>query len=422
MKEDYGFGPDDVVLQKTPFSFDVSVWEFFCPLWSGATLVMAKPEGHKDPVYLRELIEQRGVSIVHFVPPMLQTFLEVVSPQSCPSLRLMFCSGEALLAETVRKTGVRLPHVALHNLYGPTEAAVDVTAWACPGDLEGERVSIGSPVANTRMYVLDSQGEPVPVGVSGELYIGGVQVARGYLNRPELTAERFVLDPFSVEPDARLYRTGDVGCWLADGTIEYQGRNDDQVKIRGFRIELGEISSALQGCSGVQEAVVVALPVSQSNADKRLVAYYTVADGPACVSYRSEYLGRPSGGPDEALKAALSAQLPAHMVPAAYVVLDEMPLTPNGKVNRKALPAPDEDALVRHGYEAPEGEVERCLAEIWQALLGIEQVGRHDNFFELGGHSLMAVQLIERLRQQGYVLVIRDLFAQPTLAMLAAMS
>ncbi|MEI8632517.1 AMP-binding protein [Vibrio sp. PP-XX7] len=275
------------------------------------------------------------------------------------------------------------------------------------------------------MYVLDSQGEPVPVGVSGELYIGGVQVAQGYLNRPELTAERFVLDPFSTEPDARLYRTGDVGCWLADGTIEYQGRNDDQVKIRGFRIELGEISSALQGCTGVQEAVVVALPVSQSNPDKRLVAYYTETytetDNTEAYTEEESLQDDHQAVTIEALKAELSAQLPAHMVPAAYVVLDEMPLTPNGKVNRKALPAPDEEALVRQTYEAPEGEVETCLAEIWQALLGIEQVGRHDNFFELGGHSLLAVQLTSRVRTAlGCELALTTLFAQPVLHELAA--
>ncbi|WP_139342976.1 AMP-binding protein, partial [Vibrio gazogenes] len=274
---------------------------FFCPLWSGATLLMAKPEGHKDPDYLKTLMTTQGVTIVHFVPPMLQSFLEVVSPNDCPSLRLVFCSGEALPAEAIRKSYARLPQIELHNLYGPTEAAVDVTAWHCPRQLTGDRVSIGRPVANTQMYVLDSEGHPVPVGVEGELYIGGVQVARGYLNRDELTAERFVANPYDKHHYPVMYRTGDVGCWLPDGTIEYRGRNDDQVKIRGFRIELGEISSALQGCTGVQDGVVVARAFGGS-ADKQLVGYYTAAQADAV--------------PDvAALKAELSERLPAHMVP-----------------------------------------------------------------------------------------------------------
>ncbi|SHO57056.1 non-ribosomal peptide synthetase [Vibrio quintilis] len=404
MKDDYGFSPDDVVLQKTPFSFDVSVWEFFCSLWAGSTLVMAKPEGHKDPLYLKALIEQQQVSILHFVPPMLQTFLEVISTDDCQSLRLVFCSGEALPAAVVRKAAQRMPLAELHNLYGPTEAAVDVTAWACPKDLEGDRMSIGAPVANTRMYVLDTQGQPVPVGVSGELYIGGVQVARGYFNREALTAEKFLADPFSHEPNARMYRTGDVGRWLADGTIEYQGRNDDQVKIRGFRVELGEIGSALQDCEGVHEAVVIA---SGQGADKRLVGYYTQSNPAQPVAL-------------EAIKASLAVRLPDYMVPAAYVMLEKLPLTPNGKVNRRALPEPDDTALIHHSYEAPRGEAEQCLAAIWQSLLHVEQVGRHDNFFELGGHSLMAVLLIERLRQQGWHLAIRELFQQTSLAALAS--
>ncbi|WP_261888098.1 non-ribosomal peptide synthetase [Vibrio rhizosphaerae] len=407
MQQDYGFGSDDVVLQKTPFSFDVSVWEFFCPLWSGATLLMAKPEGHKDPDYLKSLITRQGVTILHFVPPMLQSFLEVVTPGDCPSLRLVFCSGEALPAEAIRKSYARLPQIELHNLYGPTEAAVDVTAWHCPRQLEGDRVSIGHPVANTRMYVLDSAGHPVPVGVEGELYIGGVQVARGYLNRDELTAERFVANPYDSDYPV-MYRTGDVGCWLADGTIEYRGRNDDQVKIRGFRIELGEISSALQSCTGVQDAVVIARVFGESG-DKQLVGYYTAANQDAV--------------PDvAALKAELSERLPAHMVPAVNVLIDAMPLTPNGKVNRKALPAPDIDSVVRHEYQAPVGDAEEKLAAIWSELLGVEQVGRADNFFELGGHSLLAVRMVSRVREQlGRELSLVTLFSHATLQEMAAL-
>ncbi|ASA55470.1 non-ribosomal peptide synthetase [Vibrio gazogenes] len=413
MQQDYGFNADDVVLQKTPFSFDVSVWEFFCPLWSGATLLMAKPEGHKDPDYLKNLMTTQGVTIVHFVPPMLQSFLEVVSPDDCPSLRLVFCSGEALPAEAIRKSYARLPQIELHNLYGPTEAAVDVTAWYCPRQLAGDRVSIGRPVANTQMYVLDSEGHPVPVGVEGELYIGGVQVARGYLNRDELTAERFVANPYTADEHAHpvMYRTGDVGCWLPDGTIEYRGRNDDQVKIRGFRIELGEISSALQGCTGVQDGVVVARAFGtrseKQSADKQLVGYYTAAQADAV--------------PDVAtLKAELSERLPAHMVPSVYVVIDAMPLTPNGKVNRKALPEPDISSVVRHEYQAPVGDAEQQLAAIWSALLGVEQVGRADNFFELGGHSLLAVRMVGEAQRQGMTLDLARLMTTPVLHELAA--
>jgi amino acid adenylation domain-containing protein len=399
MKDGYGFSPSDVVLQKTPFSFDVSVWEFFCTLWSGARLVMAKPEGHKDPVYLRELITACGVTILHFVPPMLQSFLEVVRSGDCPSVRHIFCSGEALSAETVRKSHARLSHVALHNLYGPTEAAVDVTAWTSPGELCGEQVAIGYPVANTQIYILDGAGHPVPLGVSGEIYIGGVQVARGYLNRPDLTDERFVSDPYSDESGAKMYRTGDMGSWLPDGTIGYQGRNDDQVKVRGFRIELGEISSALQSCPGVKEAVVVARDAG--GGDKRLVGYYTQGSSAVALS---------------TLKTELESRLPGYMVPSAYVLLEEMPLTPNGKVNRKALPAPDEQALVRQAYAAPEGLLERRLAEIWSALLGVEPVGRFDNFFELGGHSLLALRMVARVREMlARELTLTTLFEQPIL-------
>ncbi|MCA7011679.1 amino acid adenylation domain-containing protein, partial [Dickeya dadantii] len=400
MIEDYAFNAQDIILQKTPFSFDVSVWEFFCPLWCGATLLLAKPEGHKDPYYLSTLIEQARVTIAHFVPPMLSNFLSVLKPGQCPSLRAIFCSGEALPAATIRQTGMHLPRTELHNLYGPTEAAVDVTGWACPYGTDDVQVSIGQPKANVRMYILDPQGHPVPAGVAGELHIGGVQVARGYLNRPELSAERFIPDPFSSEPGARLYKTGDLGRWHADGTIDYLGRNDDQVKIRGFRIELGEIESCARGCAGVTGIVVMARP--DQNDQPRLIAWFT---GHTTVA---------------ALHAHVAARLPVHMLPAAYINVDKLPLTPNGKVDRKALPEPTDRDVVRTEYDAPQGEIEQVLATIWQDLLGIEQVGRQDHFFALGGHSLLAITLIERLRRAGYALAVSELFKQPTLAALAA--
>ncbi|QIZ46641.1 amino acid adenylation domain-containing protein [Dickeya zeae] len=400
MIEDYAFDAQDIILQKTPFSFDVSVWEFFCPLWVGATVLLAKPEGHKDPYYLSTLIEQARVTIAHFVPPMLSHFLSVLKPGQCPSLRAIFCSGEALPAATIRQTGRYLPHTELHNLYGPTEAAVDVTGWACTYDTDSVLVSIGRPKANVRMYILDPQGRPVPVGVVGELHIGGVQVARGYLNRPELSAERFIPDPFSSTPGARLYKTGDLGRWHADGTIDYLGRNDFQVKIRGFRIELGEIESCARHCAGVTDVIVMAR--ADQHHQPRLIAWFTGHAGVA------------------ELHAHLAAQLPVHMLPGAYIHLDTLPLTPNGKVDRKALPEPTEHDVVRTEYEAPQGEREQLLATLWQDLLGIDHVGRQDHFFALGGHSLLAITLLERLRRAGYTLSVSQLFKQPTLAALAA--
>ncbi|HEX7239303.1 MAG TPA: amino acid adenylation domain-containing protein, partial [Longimicrobiaceae bacterium] len=270
MQEEYGLTQDDVVLQKTPFSFDVSVWEFFWPLLAGARLVLAKPDGHRDPAYLRELIEREGVTTLHFVPPMLQAFLEAGEPGRCGSVRRVMCSGEALPYELTERFREALPGAELHNLYGPTEAAVDVTYWACEAR-ERRVVPIGRPVANTRVYVLDGAGGPVPPGVPGELYLGGVQVGRGYLGRTELTAERFVPDPFSAEPGARLYRTGDRARWTTAGEVEYLGRTDFQVKVRGFRVELGEVEAVLLGHGSVREAVVTVR--EDAPGDRRLVAY-----------------------------------------------------------------------------------------------------------------------------------------------------
>ncbi|CAG8863570.1 Tyrocidine synthase 3 [Pseudomonas fluorescens] len=404
MQDAYRLGAHDAVLQKTPFSFDVSVWEFFWPLQTGARLVMARPGGHKDPASLREVIRDTGITTLHFVPSMLDVFLAHGDASACTGIARVLCSGEALPGSLVRRFKAQLPAVELHNLYGPTEAAVDVTAWHCaePLDQTPDNTPIGKPIANTRMYVLDPQGEPVPQGVVGELYIGGVQVARGYLNRAELSAERFIEDPFSQQPDARLYRTGDVARHLADGTLEYLGRNDDQVKIRGLRIELGEIQACLTRQPGVGEAAVLAR--EDQPGDKRLVAYYT---GVTAL-------------PVEALRQALLCELPEFMVPARFVHLQALPLSPNGKLDRKALPAPGADAMLSRPYEAPQGDTESALAELWQVLLGVEQVGRHDNFFEMGGHSLLAVTLVARMRRLGLAADIRVLFNQPTLAALAS--
>jgi acyl-coenzyme A synthetase/AMP-(fatty) acid ligase/aryl carrier-like protein len=319
--------------------------------------------------------------------------------------------GEALVSSDIVFWQQNFPGVRLINHFGPTEATVGCSTHEITEPLdETHSIPIGKPIANTRIYILDGRGEPVPVGVSGELYIGGAGVARGYLNRPDLTAERFVCDPFREEPGARMYRSGDLGRWLPDGNIEFLGRNDFQVKIRGFRIELGEIESRLMEHPAVREAVVLA---REDNAgDQRLVAYYTQAG-----SGEGQEAGALSA---EQLRTHLSASLPEYLVPAAYVELETLPLTPNGKLDRKALPAPEADAYASHGYEPPQGEIEQELAAIWAEVLKLERVGRHDNFFSLGGHSLLAVTLIERMRRSGFEVDVRSLFTTTTLAELAA--
>ncbi len=398
MQETFGLDASDRVLQKTPFSFDVSVWEFFWPLMTGARLVMARPAGHKDAEYLIDAIAREGITTVHFVPSMLQVFLGQPELAGCASLRRVIASGEILPLELVRRFHARLG-AELHNLYGPTECAVDVTWWPCARG--AERVPIGRPIANTQLYVLDTQGRPTPIGVPGELHIGGVQVGRGYHGRAKLTADKFIADPFSARRGARLYRTGDRARWLADGTLDYLGRLDEQVKLRGFRIELGEIEAALVRFPGVREA---AAAIHGAAGDQRLVGYYT-GDVARDV---------------DALRAHLGASLPDYMVPAAYVHLDALPLSPSGKLDRKALPAPDGAAFGAGAYEAPAGEVETRVAEIWNSVLPVERVGRHDNFFTLGGHSLLAVTLVEKLRQAGFSTDVRTLFLAPTVAALAA--
>ncbi|WP_394828309.1 amino acid adenylation domain-containing protein [Pendulispora albinea] len=403
MQRAYGLQAHDTVLQKTPFSFDVSVWEFFWPLLAGAKLVMARPHGHKDPAYLAEVIQQEEITTLHFVPSMLNTFLEHADASRCQGLTRVVCSGEALAASSVERFRERLPSTRLYNLYGPTEAAVDVTAWDCTAHSSSSAIiPIGRPISNARIYILNSRREPCPAGVTGELYIGGVPVARGYLGKPELTAERFLIDPFVDEPEARMYRTGDVARWLSDGNIEFLGRNDDQVKIRGFRIELGEIEARILLYPGVGETVVLAR--EDAAGEKRLVAYFTATRH---LSVRD-------------LREHLSATLPDYMVPAAYVRLASLPLTPNGKLDRRALPAPDAGAYGIRPHEAPQGEVESILAELWSELLQRERIGRHDHFFELGGHSLMGVALTEKMRRRGLKGSVRALFAAPTLAQFAA--
>ncbi|WP_230182617.1 non-ribosomal peptide synthetase, partial [Aquabacterium sp. CECT 9606] len=397
MQSAYALTPADTVLQKTPFSFDVSVWEFFWPLMVGARLAVARPGDHRDPDRLIGLIQRHGVSTLHFVPSMLQAFMAHQGVGVCTSLRRIVCSGEALPAELQNQVFSRLPGAGLYNLYGPTEAAIDVTHWTCRDD-GLNHVAIGQPIADTTVRVLDAGLNLLPQGVAGELYLGGIGLARGYVGRHGLTAERFVADPFSTTGE-RLYRTGDLVRWRLDGQIEYLGRIDHQVKIRGFRIELGEIEAQLLRQAGVREAVVVVQPLA---AGARLVAYVSGA----------QVLHTPG------IKAQLALDLPDYMVPALIMVLDQLPLNANGKVDRKALPAPD---VTGHDSEAeaPQGEAERVLAGIWSEVLSVQAIGRQDNFFELGGDSILSLQIVARARKAGWWITPRQMFERQRVADLA---
>nr|WP_256390450.1 non-ribosomal peptide synthetase [Pseudomonas yamanorum] len=403
MQQAYGLQPQDGVLQKTPFSFDVSVWEFFWPLIIGARLVMAAPGDHRDPLKLIELIVHHQVSTLHFVPSMLQAFLQDPTVERCSSLKRIVCSGEALPVDAQQQVFARLPGAGLYNLYGPTEAAIDVTHWTCVAE-QAASVPIGQPIANLRTYILDAELAPVSAGVIGELYLAGVGLARGYHRRPGLTAERFVASPFV--PGERLYRTGDLCRHRPDGVIDYLGRSDHQVKIRGLRIELGEIESALLEQASVREAVVLAVDV---NGGKRLVAYVVPSDETV----------QDSAGFHQQLAEQLLSGLPDYMVPSQTVLLAQMPLSPNGKLDRKALPKVDVSAL-QATYLAPRTATEHTLTGIWQAVLGLEQVGVTDNFFALGGDSIISIQVVSRARQAGLQMSPKDLFEQQTIEKLAA--
>ncbi len=408
MQEAYGLTAADRVLQKTPFSFDVSVWELFWPLLTGAHLVVARPGGHRDPAYLSDLIERERVTVMHFVPSMLQAFLEEPDLSGCASLRLVAASGEALTPELRRRFRERLA-ARLQNLYGPTEASVDVTSWSCDEEARGGIVPIGRPVANTRIHLLDRSWQPAPTGVPSELCIGGVQLARGYWSRPDLTAERFVPDPWSEAAGGRLYRTGDLARHLPDGAVEYLGRIDFQVKVRGFRIELGEIESVLASHPGLREVVVVAR--READGDSRLVAYVVAKDEPA-----------PAPAPEVAgLRAFLAERLPDYMVPSAWVELAALPLTPSGKVDRRALPAPEALAADPSAYTAPGTPIEQVVAGIWAEMLRVDRVGAEANFFALGGDSIKAVRLVNRINERlASDLRVQDVFKHQTVGALAA--
>ncbi|MEV0198801.1 amino acid adenylation domain-containing protein [Nonomuraea sp. NPDC050691] len=382
MQETFGLTAGDVVMQKTPTSFDVSVWEFFWPLLQGACLVPVRPGGHRDPSHQRDLIKRHAVTTMHFVPSMLALFLEEANIESCTSLRRVVCSGEELPPRLVARFFDRLPGVELHNLYGPTEAAVDVSWHACrPGETV---IPIGRPMPGCRLHVLDEHLEPMPVGVPGHLHIGGVQVARGYAGRPGLTAERFVPDPYGP-PGARLYATGDLARLRADGELEFLGRIDDQVKVHGWRVELGEIEAALAEHPQVRRAVVALR--DDAPGGRGLVAYVDWTGEASRLSHE--------------MRTGLARTLPPALVPQAFVQVTEFPLSPSGKLDRAALPAPTGPGRSDLGttYVAPETPLEEELCALWGELLGRDRVGIEDDFFALGGHSLLAVLLITRYRE-----------------------
>ncbi len=372
---------EDVILQKTPFTFDVSVWEFFWPFMCGAKLVVSPPDAHKDPNVLCRLIRDYGVTTIHFVPSMLEVFLG--SPEvemANDSLKRIICSGEALSRPLQDRCLTRMS-AGLYNLYGPTEAAVDVTYWECKKEDSKASVPIGKPVTNTQIYILDEHLNPVPIGVAGELHIGGVQVAKGYVNRPDLTEERFIPDPFCKDGTGRLYKTGDWSRFRPDGNIEYIGRMDGQVKIHGLRIELDEITVALiEEVDFIQQAVTI---ISHEGADARLVAYVVLEKSAALD--------------ESAIREGLLQRLPAYMIPEVYIPLEEIPLSPNGKVDRKRLPAVQAMLQKTASGQKPSTETERDVLQIWQDVLQLADVGVERNFFDVGGTSILAVRLTNKL-------------------------
>jgi amino acid adenylation domain-containing protein len=423
MQDAYELTTQDRVLQKTPYSFDVSVWEFFWPLLTGASLVIAKPGGHQDSNYLVNLIEKEQITTLHFVPSMLQIFLEEPELDKCRSLKRVICSGEALSLSLQEKFFKQF-NCELYNLYGPTEAAIDVTHWHCQANDRTNKncqtVPIGYPIANTQIHILDRDLQPVPLGVSGELHIGGVGLARGYLNRPELTKEKFIEHPFlegrrqkaegrrqqlsdtnySSTPHSLLYKTGDLARYLPNGSIEYLGRIDHQVKIRGFRIELGEIEAVLSKHQAVREAVVV---VKEIDRRQQIVAYIVLNSDRKFIA--------------ETGKNYLQSLLPEYMLPSAFVMLDRLPLLPNGKINRHALPLPTK--ISTENQQAPSSELEKAIATIWQEALHLEKVSINDNFFDLGGHSLLLLEVNQKLRQSlQRDLSIVEMFQNPTISSL----
>lgn len=409
----FHMNPDDSFLQKTPYFFDVSMWEFFWPLSCGLRLVIARPDSHRDPIYLEQLIQEQRITHIHFVPSMLHAFLEAADPSACTSLRRFFCSGEALSRELELRLFDTFD-AELYNFYGPTEAAIEVTYFRCSPEGSRHSVPIGQPHSNVNLAVVDARFYELPIGVPGELLLTGVQLGRGYAGRPDLTARSFIPSPIAAAPGARAYRTGDLVLVGSKGQIEFLGRIDYQVKVRGYRIELGEIEAFLDRHHGISRGVVTTFEAGSG--DTRLAAY-VVADhhDPSSRGWTPERLAA-------SLRGYLREHLPDYMVPNAVLVLDELPLLPNGKINRRALPKPKLEDLTGTPYRQPRGATEKRLAKIWTDVLGVQQIGGLNNFFQMGGHSLLAAQLVARIREQFRIdLALKDIFRLPVLSEMATM-
>jgi amino acid adenylation domain-containing protein len=404
MQYAYPLDANDKVLQKTPFNFDVSVWELFWPLLQGSQLIYAKPEGHKDPDYLRDIIIQHRISTLHFVPSMLGIFLQTPSVEQCISLRQVFTSGEALQLTHSTDFFSHLPQAGLFNLYGPTEASIDVSYYNCIPNETHSSIAIGKPIHNTQLHILDQSLKVLPIGVAGDLYIGGEGLALGYLNQAELTQKTFIENPYFTKghPSKRLYKTGDIARYRSNGDIEYLGRSDHQIKIRGLRVELGEIEAALCKLPNIKESIVILKESSPSN------------------QYLLAYLLTDENIDKQTISQALKISLPDYMVPSLFIAIDKWPLSANGKIDKKRLPEPDTTQTLADNYAAPRNDTEETLTQIWATLLGVEKVGINDNFFELGGHSLLATQMASRIRTSfACSLELKAIFEYPTIAELA---
>ncbi|MBE0572736.1 MAG: amino acid adenylation domain-containing protein [Ignavibacteriaceae bacterium] len=399
----YKVNSSDVGLQKTPISFDVSVREIFLPLISGAKLILAKPDGHKDNAYLIELIRTKEITLLSFVPSQLSVFLMEKDVSKCKTIRQVICSGE-VLSTSIQKIFFNNLSSELDNLYGPTEAAVDVTRWRCINDTESGFIPIGKPITNNRIYILDGNDQQVPIGVYGEICIGGIQVARGYLNRQDLTSEKFVHDPLSIDSSNKIYKTGDIGRFLIDGNIEYKGRRDNQIKIRGFRVELGEIESILIKNKNLKDVVV--LLRERNNEDKIIVAYYIPNDQNISIGD---------------LKRYAKERLPEYMIPAYFVKMDVFPLTPSGKIDRKSFPEVDSILIENDLTEnIPQNNLENEIMKIWENHLGVKNIGVKNNFFEIGGNSLLAIKLIYELNDKFNIdLPLSIIFDAPSISKLS---
>jgi len=403
-QKEYRLRPDDRILQKTQCSYDVSVWEFFWPFIAGSSLVIARPGGHRDPQYLVNIIRDQKITVVHFIPSMLRIFLEQSRVEQCKSLRLFFSGGEVLTLDLQNKFFKVFGEI-LENCYGPSETTIDTTWWHCTPDPTYHTVPIGRPVSNTQLYILDPYLQPQPIGVVGELHIGGANLASGYLNRPELTAEKFIPNPFSNEPGSRLYKTGDLTRYLYDGNIEYVGRADLQVKIRGVRIELGEVETVLGLHPSVKSCAAAVR--EEVPGEKRLVAY-VVANHGMTITVAD-------------LRNWMRERVPEAMVPLGWVEMTALPQLPNGKLDRRALPAPEFGSEDPNKAILPRNDVEATVLRVWQEVLGLDSIGITQNFFDIGGHSLLAVRLMAEIEKAtGKLLPVSTLFEGATVEYLAS--